>query len=460
MDEDFGATDKTPLNVLQGSEGGERNQDALVRAAREVMDVTDVTLGSTDSPLRVRGRLNVPSEEAFTRLRPRFEAVGHTPLMRHEEGMDVIRALPTVYDHADRKFPTGAFLMLVLTILSVFITGVQQADGLYVGPIQMLIIKITGDASGVPANLLPTPEVWRNALWIGVQYTLALLGILGAHEMGHYIVARIHRVHTTWPFFIPMPFNLLGTMGAVIAMREPAPNRRIQFDIGVAGPLAGLIIAIPVMLIGLRLSTVGTAQDYLGNLPPEIAQNTMLLHEGQSLAYIGLKLLTFGRILPDGNVDVWVHPVALAAWAGLLVTALNLLPIGQLDGGHIMYGLFGDKAGRARRPIIAVLALFALVGTLRDTLAGAPPGTASPLLAIGQMIASLPLPGWSGWWIWIAMMVFLLRGHAPVLDEITGLDGRRKALGMAMLVVFILIFTPSPIVIEPLNLSYLIHWIV
>ncbi len=145
---------------------------------------------------------------------------------------------------------------------------------------------------------------------------------------------------------------------------------------------------------------------------------------------------------------------------GLLVTALNLLPIGQLDGGHIMFGLFGDKASVARRPIIAALALLAIIGTLRDTLAGAPPGIASPLLAIGQMIANLPLPGWSGWWIWIAMMVFLLRGHAPVLDEITGLDGKRKALGVAMLVVFILIFTPSPIVIEPLNLSQFVHWIV
>ncbi len=315
MADEFGATEKTPLKILAGSESGERSQDALVRAAREVMDVQDVTLGDKDSPLRVRGRLNIPSEEAFARLRPQFEAVGHTPLMRHEDGMDVIRALPTVYAKAERKFPTAAVVMLVLTVLSVFITGVQQADGLYVGPIQMLIIKLTGDTSGVPTNLLPTPEVWRNALWIGVQYTLALLGILGAHEMGHYIVARIHKVHTTVPFFIPMPFNLLGTMGAVIAMREPAPNRRVQFDIGIAGPIAGLIIAIPVMLLGLRLSTVGTAQDVLGNLPPEIAQNTVLLHEGQSLAYMALKFVTFGRFLPSGNVDVWVHPVALAAWA-------------------------------------------------------------------------------------------------------------------------------------------------
>jgi membrane-associated protease RseP (regulator of RpoE activity) len=291
----------------------------------------------------------------------------------------------------------------------------------------------------VPDHLLPTAVEFQEALAKGVMYTLALLGILGAHEMGHYIVARHYKVQTSLPYFIPLPVSILGTLGAVIAMREPAPNRRIQFDIGVAGPLAGLLVAIPVMVVGLSLSTVTTTEAFLNELPPGI--ETSILHEGQSLAYLGLKYLIFGEVLPQGNLDVWIHPVAFAAWAGFLVTALNLLPIGQLDGGHVMYGLFGKRAELARIPVIGVLALLAAAGSLRD----------AGVIDLGF--------GWSGWWLWILMMLFLLRRHAPVLDEITGLDAKRKALGVAVLVIFILIFTPTPLVIDAPSVAALLRWL-
>ena len=212
-------------------------------------------------------------------------------------------------------------------------------------------------------------------------------------------------------------------MGAVIAMREPAPNRRIQFDIGIAGPLAGLIVAVPVMLIGLSLSEVGTREMFLEQVPEPIRDNTIFFQGGQSLAYMALKYLVFGQVLPSGDLDVWVHPVAFAAWAGFLVTMLNLIPVGQLDGGHVVYGLFGHRAQMLRWPIIGVLAVLALAGALND--AG---------------IANLPF-GWSGWWLWILLILFLARRHAPVLDEITELDAPRKALGVAMLVIFVL--TPA-----------------
>jgi len=427
----------------------EAAQDAMRRAAAEVIEIHDVTLGPPQNPLRLRGRLLMPADQAFARLRPQFEAVGHTPLLRREEGMDEIRALPTVFGTQPRRPPTLALTLLALTVISVFLVGVQQDDGLFNPPWAVIIAQITGNTSALPfPDLMPTPEVWRHALTTGALYTLSLLGILGAHEMGHYIVARIHKVHTSVPFFIPMPFNILGTLGAVIAMREPAPNRRIQFDIGIAGPLAGLIVAVPVMLYGLTLSEVGDVQSFMARLPEAVQQNTAILHEGQSLAYLALKYLVFGRILPQGGVDVWIHPVAFAAWAGFLVTALNLLPIGQLDGGHVMFGLFGRKARAARTPVIAALLIMATIGSLRDMAAGLPPGAAAGALGLLRPLADLPLPGWSGWWIWIFFALFLLRSHAPVLDEITELDGPRKALGVVMLVVFILVFSPTPLVIE------------
>lgn len=427
----------------------EAAQDAMINAAREVMTIEDITRGGAETAIKLRGRLVMPASEAFARLRPAFEAVGYTPLLRNEDDQDVIRAFPEVYARAERKFPTTAVVLFVLTVLSVFLTGMLQADNLYLAPWDVILVRLTGNPHLVPfPELLPTDSQWREVIRIGALYSASVLGILGAHEMGHYLVARYYRVNTTPPFFIPMPLNLLGTMGAVIAMKEPAPNRRIQFDIGVAGPLAGLIIAVPVLFIGLSRSHVGTIDDYIDDLPPAfVEQNGQIgiLHEGQSLAYLAAKYLMFGQVLPRGEVDVWVDPVAMAAWGGLLVTALNLIPVGQLDGGHIVYGLFGHKAKRLRLPILIVLIAFASIGTVRDLLVGMSPGALPIPPGVVQAIANVPLPGWSGWWIWVGLVYFLLRSHAPVLDEITGLDAKRKALGIAMLVIFILIFTPTPL---------------
>lgn len=432
-----------------GSVPLEAAQDAMIGAAREVMDIADVTRGGAETAIKLRGRLTMPASDAFRRLRPAFEAVGYTPLLRHEDDQDVIRAFPEVYARAERKFPTAALVLFVLTVLSVFVTGMLQADNLFIAPWDVIMVRLTGNPHLVPyPELLPTDSQWREVIRIGALYSASVLGILGAHEMGHYLVARYYKVNTTPPFFIPMPLNLLGTMGAVIAMREPAPNRRIQFDIGVAGPIAGLIIAVPVLFIGLSRSTVGTIDDYIDDLPPAFAEQNGqigILHEGQSLAYLGAKYLVFREVLPRGERDVWVDPVAMAAWGGLLVTALNLIPVGQLDGGHIVYGLFGHKAKRLRLPVMIALIALASVGTVRDLLVGLPPGSLPVPPGWIDALANLPLPGWAGWWIWVGLVYFLLRSHAPVLDEITGLDAKRKALGIAMLVIFILIFTPTPL---------------
>lgn len=409
-------------------------------AVEEVMAIQDITRADGKVPLRFRGSLQTPAAQAFDRLRPVFEAAGHTPQMRREDGLDVIHALPGVFGRERGKTPWLNIVLLVATVLSVLFVGLQGE--LYVPVFQAIAARITGSAPpGVDPSLLPTDSEFRAAMGTGLLYAASLLGILGAHEMGHYLMARRHDVHTTLPFFIPLPFNILGTLGAVIAMREPAPNRRVQFDIGIAGPLAGLIVAVPVMLVGLSLSEVGPAQTFVEQMPEAVQDDIVIFQEGQSLAYMGLKYLVFGEVLPDGVRDVWIHPMAFAAWAGFLVTMLNLLPIGQLDGGHVMYGLFGDRARWARWPIVGALVIMAAAGTLAE----------AGIVDLGF--------GWSGWWLWALMILFLFRQHAPVLNEITELDPARKALGVAMLVIFVLLFTPRPIVItEPV--AALIQWMI
>ncbi|HET7376645.1 MAG TPA: site-2 protease family protein, partial [Anaerolineae bacterium] len=239
-------------------------------------------------------------------------------------------------------------------------------------------------------------------------YVLTLLGILGVHEMGHYVMARLHKAAVTLPFFIPMPIGL-GTMGAVIRLKSPIKNRKQLFDIGIAGPLAGLAIAIPLLIVGLIMSPV----QYVG-APVPGAQ------EGNSVLYFLLKLILKGRVLPGGGYDVMLNTIAFPAWFGLIVTMINLLPIGQLDGGHVIYSLFGRKQWR-----VAQIAIFGLIG-------------------LGAYLAFTTGELLNVWLLWALLAnVFGLR-HPPPLDDITPLDRRRQLIGYATIVIFILIFTPIP----------------
>jgi membrane-associated protease RseP (regulator of RpoE activity) len=186
----------------------------------------------------------------------------------------------------------------------------------------------------------------------------------------------------------------------------PARNRRHLLAIGAAGPLAGLVLAVPILILGLSLSKVVP-------LPPGNYQM-----EGNSLLYAGLKLLMFGRFLPSGGEDVWIHPVAFAGWAGLLVTALNLIPAGQLDGGHIMYALLGPR--NARRVTWGVLAVLAGLSFL-----------------------------WVGWVLWLALVFIFGRLQDMPLDEITELTASQKLLAAVMVAVFLLVFVPVPLTSVP-----------
>ncbi|MCS6924701.1 MAG: site-2 protease family protein [Candidatus Binatia bacterium] len=241
------------------------------------------------------------------------------------------------------------------------------------------------------------------ALVHGLPFAVTLMSILLFHEMGHYVVARWHGVRASLPYFIPGPPFFVGTFGAFIRMQSPPANRRALFDVGAAGPWAGVALAIPAVVIGLSLSEVR---------PLTPLEGGVIL--GDSMLFSLLTRLVLG--VSADEVSVILHPVALAGWFGLFVTFLNLLPVGQLDGGHITYSLFG----RTHRWISRV----ALLG-----------------------IVLLGFHGWQGWFVWAVLLFVLGVDHPPTLDLFPSLDLRRKFYGWCTVALFVLTFIPVPITI-------------
>ncbi|HIC90306.1 MAG TPA: site-2 protease family protein, partial [Anaerolineae bacterium] len=277
-------------------------------AVADVFDVYDVTVGEGKNRdvVRLRGRLVVDSMEAYRRVSARFRELGCTTWFRREGEDDVILAVPGPLPEAKTRVGL-ALLLFGLTVVSVMYAG------------------LTWSASEELSS--------RFGVLAGWPFAISLLTILLAHELGHFIVARRLGVSVSLPYFIPFPVNFLGTLGAFINMKAPPTNKRDLLSIAVAGPLAGLVVAVPILILGLSLSSVQP-------LPP----GGGYLMEGNSLLYLAIKFAVFGKILPSGGEDVFLHPVALAGWVGLLVTGLNLIPAGQLDGGHAVYALSGKRA--------------------------------------------------------------------------------------------------------------------
>lgn len=234
------------------------------------------------------------------------------------------------------------------------------------------------------------------ALW----YSSGLILILLTHEMGHYLMARKHGVPATLPYFIPFPYSIFGTLGAVIKMEGRIPDRRALFDVGVAGPLAGVVMVIPAILVGLRLSHVVEIST--------LGEGTITL--GNSLLFSLLSHVSIGP-LPSGQ-DVVLHPLAFAGWVGLLVTALNLLPIGQLDGGHITYALFWKRSKLLSTIFYAVFLFICLFY-------------------------------WFGWFLF-AILLAIIRRHPPTMNDSIPLDRKRRVIGILALILFVLSFTPVP----------------
>jgi lysylphosphatidylglycerol synthetase-like protein (DUF2156 family) len=286
-------------------------------------------------------------------------------------------------------------LLFGLTVVTTFAVGVNLALS-YVYP--------------EPGNLPTLSEAGLGAflepriLLLGLLYSAVLMVILVGHELGHYLTCRRYGLAATLPYFVPAP-NLIGTFGAFIRIQSPIREKHQLFDVGVSGPLTGFLLSVPALLVGLAFSKV---------VPVPAGEGAMSL--GEPLL---LKLLSplFFKNVPAG-ADIVLHPVGFAAWVGLLVTALNLFPIGQLDGGHIAYSLVGK---RARSLSLIVLAAFVVLGVVFFV----------------------------GWFIWgfIGLLFLFLRRlkHPPILDENVPLSPGRKLLGAAIVLVFVLSFVPDPV---------------
>jgi len=267
---------------------------------------------------------------------------------------------------------------------------------------------------GLPLEVLSLPlsEMVQKPVFVsvGLSFSIPLLLILLAHESGHYVAARRHGLQVTPPFFLPMPIPALlfnpGTLGAVIRIREPIRRRAQLLDVGAWGPVSGFAVALPVLVIGLALSTVGQVP----------AGHSGGVFFGEPLLFVGLARGVFFPGLQQGW-DIVLHPMAWAGWWGLFITALNMLPFWQLDGGHVAYAMFGARHRRWARPLLVLLALVAVISQV--------------------------------WALWVAILILVGPEHPPVEDENAPLDSHRRLLGWTALMIFVLCFSFVPLRIIP-----------
>ncbi len=268
------------------------------------------------------------------------------------------------------------------------------------------------------ARTMTTLDVLLN----GMKYSVPLMLILTAHEMGHYVYARYYGIACSPPFFIPMPFlNMFGTMGAVIVMRERMTRKHEVFDVGAAGPIAGFIVALPVMVIGVALSEV----QYFDPATPAVS-------EGNNVLYWLAKYLIHGEFAPHHDINT--HPMAWAGWLGMLVTTLNMMPVGQLDGGHIAYAMFGRGAERLSRAFHRMVWLMGLTGL-----------AALAAVNFGYAPADTPFLYFSSWIVWAILLRFIGHRHPPVDDEEVSLSAGRRVVGWVCFLIGALTFTPMPL---------------
>jgi membrane-associated protease RseP (regulator of RpoE activity) len=362
-----------------------------------VREVMDVQLATEEAGVKTfHGQLRESAESAYAKLQ-RASPEGTMPLIQEDERPHaVIMLLPKPVQQQSKERPWINALLFVATIVTTTLAGAAQ--------------------QGV--DLLQHPDQFA----VGLPYALGLLSILGMHELGHYFAGRCHGIHVTLPYFIPVPFAL-GTFGAFIQMKSQAENRRALFDVAVAGPLAGLVVAIPLLLIGLQNSTVVPGQVEGGRLttpdepanpeetaPPVFGGGTPVT---SSLLLAMLAKVAMPEALRYGCV-LQFSPLAFAGWLGLFITGLNLMPIGQLDGGHTVRALFGHRVGS----VISTVAVWSL-------------------LFLGLFV-------WRGLLMW-AMIAFFIAGNpTPPLNDLTPLDTGRRWLGYAVLAILLLIVVPLP----------------
>jgi Zn-dependent protease len=400
--------------MLQPVQTGQETQsDVFTPIIAQYFRIDEIVWGDEKKKYLVRyvGQLySQDSAQVYDQIAKSLRTEHVTPLFRLEGDRQVIQLMNGVLQPKPSKIRWN-ILFFILTVISVTFTGA--------------FLFTTDLPSGVTG--------WFNFLVSGLPFTFSLMAILLCHEFGHYFVSRYHKTLATLPLFIPLPFPIsyFGTLGAVIQLKEPPKNRRILLDIGIAGPLAGLVVAIPILILGLYLSP-------MSRLPNPLPPGQMI--EGNSILYLFLKFLVKGQLLPRpltyagmnplvywiryfftgtplpvGGVDINISPIAWAGWIGLLVTAFNLIPAGQLDGGHVMYVLLGKRTTKLLPFILIVMVALCFVSV--------------------------------SWVLPTFLILMLGRFHAEPLDQITPLDPKRKALAILGVVVFFLVFMPVPFIV-------------
>jgi membrane-associated protease RseP (regulator of RpoE activity) len=383
-----------PAAALPSAEDLLITEDLLRRSVEDVLAVRERQIHG--AVIAYRGQLQLAPARARELLQARFRPFGFTPFLREDgRGEVVVQAVPLAETTEPQRVGVNV-LLFVLTCLSTLIAGAGYAGS-------------------------PTFDAFRSSitgtLFIsGVPFAATLMAILVVHEFGHYFSARYYRASVSLPYFIPAPPPFpFGTLGAIIRMRSPARDRNALFDIAAAGPLAGLLVAIPAFVLGLQWSNVVPV--------PAVTYEAF----GQSGLTQLLVYLRFGS-LPEGTM-VYTHPMADAAWVGFFVTALNLFPVGQLDGGRIAYALFGRYH--------ALIGKITIIGTV---LLGLAAMAVNVLVWGGTFAASL------NWFVWAALVFFLVGvHHGPPVDEVSPLSPDRRVVGVVCLILFVLLIPPIPI---------------
>ncbi len=379
----------------------ELNWTQAARVLRQDMHIDSVQMPrSARTGIEVHGRLFRASHEVFGKW---------------VQSLAALQLLPFLAPDRDQAAPNAVKVSLVTAPAS------PRPPRVVINIVLFLLTCLStmwvGAGYGTTSTA-PLQNPWDlERLLSGWPFAGTLLLILGMHELGHFFAARYHGIAVSLPYFIPVPLSF-GTLGAFIRLRQPVWDRRKLFDVGVAGPLAGLVVALPLLYVGLATSELSFWSGAVGL-------------EGNSLLYLGAKYLVFAEWLPNFTTgrDVSINQVAFAAWIGLLATGLNLLPIGNLDGGHVVFSLFGF---RARMWNLAALGLLTVLGI-------------SGLRPLQEAVPFLEHIGYTYWLFWV-WFLFLVVGstHAVTLDMVTELDPVRRWIGYGTLVLFVVTFVPVP----------------
>lgn len=336
------------------------------------------------------------------------EALTAWPASAYLQARDGVTHVVLVYPtraEPKRRLLTHVALFM-LTLLTTFAAGALMVG---LDPFDTELLRIGGVSIPYPSEV-----DWRT-LALGAPFALPFMGVLLAHEMGHWTAARIHRVRATLPYFIPFPpyFSIIGTIGAFIRLLGPMVRRATLFDVGSSGPFASFAVALPLMVIGLGMSEpIPGATSLAAPFAIQFAGTTVWLGNGL-LTHVLAAWIAPATV---GETLLLLHPLALVGWLGLFVTTLNLLPLGQLDGGHILYALAPERHARAAR-------LFLLC-----------------LIPLGLL--------WWGWWAWAVVVLLVNRGrvaHPRVLQQEPSLGPLRRALGWLLIAIFLITFVPVPL---------------